>query len=50
MVHHLRGRYGVLLREEVAQTVADPRDVEAELWHLREILASQPEITALKGA
>jgi RNA polymerase sigma factor (sigma-70 family) len=30
-VHRLRRRLGVLLRNEVAQTVADPRDVEGEI-------------------
>lgn len=30
-VHRLRQRYGELLRDEVAQTVASPEDIEAEL-------------------
>lgn len=30
-VHRLRKRYGELLRREVAETVADPREVDAEL-------------------
>ena len=34
MVHRLRRRYGVLLREEIAATVADPEDIDAELRHL----------------
>lgn len=38
LIHRLRGRYGTLLREEVARTVADPADAEAELRHLRESL------------
>ena len=37
-IHRLRGRYGVLLREEVARTVADPADSEEELRHLRAAL------------
>ena len=37
-VHRLRARYGVLLREEVARTVADPGDVEAEVGDLRAAL------------
>lgn len=37
-VHRLRKRFGNLLREEVATTVADPADVDAELRHLLEML------------
>ena len=37
-VHRLRGRYGVLLREEIARTVTDPAEGEAELRHLRAAL------------
>jgi RNA polymerase sigma factor (sigma-70 family) len=33
-VHRLRRRYGELLREEVAQTLADPADAEREIRHL----------------
>lgn len=33
-VHRVRRRYGALLREEVAQTVADPQDVDGELRNL----------------
>ena len=33
-VHRLRKRFGRLLREEIAQTVADPDDVDDELRHL----------------
>lgn len=33
-VHRLRQRYGRLLREEIAETVADPAEVDAELRHL----------------
>jgi RNA polymerase sigma factor (sigma-70 family) len=34
-VHRLRKRFGAVLREEVARTVADPSDVDAELrWLL----------------
>ena len=33
-IHRLRGRYRALLREEVARTVANPGEVEAELVHL----------------
>ncbi len=37
-IQRLRLRYGALLREEVARTVADPGDVEAEVHHLRAVL------------
>jgi RNA polymerase sigma factor (sigma-70 family) len=33
-VHRLRQRYGELLREEVAHTVADPQEIDEELRHL----------------
>ena len=33
-VYRLRRRYGELIRAEIAQTVADPRDIEVELQHL----------------
>ena len=36
--HRLRQRYRVLLREEIAHTVAHPGDVEDELRHLASIL------------
>jgi RNA polymerase sigma-70 factor (ECF subfamily) len=39
-VHRLRKRYGELLRQEVAQTLADPADADQEIRHL---------ITALSG-
>jgi RNA polymerase sigma-70 factor (ECF subfamily) len=39
-VHRLRHRFHDLLREEVAQTVESPADVEEELRHLRRVLAS----------
>jgi len=38
--HRLRKRYRELLREEVAQTLADPRDVEEEIRCLFEALGS----------
>ena len=37
-IHRLRGRYGILLREEIARTVADFGSVEEELRHLRAAL------------
>ncbi|MBE7210877.1 MAG: sigma-70 family RNA polymerase sigma factor [Gluconacetobacter diazotrophicus] len=37
-LHRLRGRYGALLREEIARTVADPANAEEELRYLRAAL------------
>jgi len=37
-VHRLRQRYRKLLRAEIAETVADPADVEAEMRHLVDVL------------
>jgi RNA polymerase sigma-70 factor (ECF subfamily) len=39
-VQRLRRRYGQLLREEIAHTVAGENEVEAELAHLRAVLSS----------
>jgi len=36
--HRLRQRYRLLLREEIAQTVAAPGDVEEELQHFIAVL------------
>jgi len=36
--HRLRQRYRVLLREEIAHTVAQPGDIEDELRHLVSVL------------
>lgn len=33
-IHRLRKRYRLLIRQEVARTVSDPADLEAELRHL----------------
>ncbi len=38
--YRLRGRFGELLRLEVAQTVAHPAEIEPELGHLREVLGN----------
>jgi hypothetical protein len=38
--HRLRQRYRVLLREEIAHTVAQPGDVEEELRYLVSVLRS----------
>ena len=37
-VHRLRRRFGKLLREEIAETVAAPNDVEDEMRHLLRVL------------
>ena len=37
-VHRLRERYRELLREEVAQTLASPDDIDDELAHLMAIV------------
>jgi DNA-directed RNA polymerase specialized sigma24 family protein len=39
-LHNLRQRYRWLLRDELAQTVADPRDVRDEIRHLCATLAA----------
>ena len=38
-VHRLRQRYGLLLKEEVARTVASPGEVEGEMQHLRAVFS-----------
>lgn len=38
-VHRLRQRYGEALREEIAMTVADPGEVDAEVHYLLTVLA-----------
>jgi RNA polymerase sigma factor (sigma-70 family) len=37
-VHRLRARYGELLRQEIAATLANPKDVDDELRHLFAVL------------
>lgn len=39
-VQRLRHRYGELLREEIARTVIDPREVQEELVHLLAVLSA----------
>ena len=39
-VHRLRRRYRDLLRDEIAQTVADPAEVDEEIRHLMRVVAS----------
>lgn len=40
-VHRMRQRYRQLLREEIAHTVAEPGEVDAELHHLMSVLAGR---------
>jgi RNA polymerase sigma-70 factor (ECF subfamily) len=40
-VHRLRRRFGELLREEIAETVADPGGVDAEIRYLLAVLGSR---------
>lgn len=37
-LHRLRRRYGEIIRELIAETVADPTEVDAEIRHLRAVL------------
>ena len=38
-VERLRHRYGELLREEIAQTVAHAAEIDDEIRHLRRVLS-----------
>lgn len=38
-IHRMRRRYGELLREEIAHTVADPKEIEQEIAHLIAVVA-----------
>jgi RNA polymerase sigma-70 factor (ECF subfamily) len=40
-IHRLRKRYRELFRQEIADTVADPADVESELRHLAAVLTGK---------
>ncbi|ANM29369.1 hypothetical protein ABI59_06865 [Acidobacteria bacterium Mor1] len=42
-VHRMRRRLGIAMREEVAQTVADPGDVDGELRYLLSILGDDAD-------
>ena len=41
LVHRMRQRYRTLLREAVAETVADPAEIDDEIRHLCGVLAAQ---------
>lgn len=41
-VHRMRKRYGLLLREEIAATVATPEEVEDELRYLMNVVSAGP--------
>jgi RNA polymerase sigma-70 factor (ECF subfamily) len=43
-VHRMRRRYGVLLREEIAATVATPEAVDEELRYLIQIVSVSPSV------
>jgi RNA polymerase sigma factor (sigma-70 family) len=45
LVHRLRQRYRSLLREEVAETVADPSEIDDEIRHLCGVLAADAVTT-----
>jgi RNA polymerase sigma-70 factor (ECF subfamily) len=45
-VHRLRRRFRDVLREEVAQTVATPDEIDDELAYLRDVLADESGATA----
>jgi RNA polymerase sigma factor (sigma-70 family) len=45
LVHRLRQRYRNLLREEVAETVANPSEVDDEIRHLCGVLAAESAAT-----
>lgn len=40
-VERLRERYGELLRDEIAQTVSNPAEVDEEIRHLRSVLSAR---------
>ena len=43
LLYHMRQRYRWLLRDEVAQTVENPADIEDELRHLCGVLTASAE-------
>ena len=45
-VHRLRRRFRDVLRQEVANTVAAPDEVDDELAYLRDVLSAEPQATA----
>lgn len=50
-VHRLRTRFGEILRAQVADTLADPADVDAELRHLLAILGGMKrEVLSFKSS
>ena len=40
VVHRMRRRYADLFRDEVAQTVADPAEIEVEIRHMFTVLSN----------
>jgi RNA polymerase sigma-70 factor (ECF subfamily) len=45
--HHMRKRYGTLLRAAIADTVADPAELDDELRHLIRIVSANPGFSTL---
>jgi RNA polymerase sigma factor (sigma-70 family) len=41
-IHRLRQRHGALVRDEIAQTLADPAEIEEEIHYLLRVVASLP--------
>lgn len=39
LIHRMRKRFREIFREEIAQTVRDPAEVEEEIRYLRKVLA-----------
>jgi DNA-directed RNA polymerase specialized sigma24 family protein len=40
-IHRLRRRYRAIMREEIAETVADPNEIESEIRYLAAVLAKR---------
>jgi len=38
-VHRLRQRFGSVLRQEIAETVAEPNEIEDEMRHMLQVIA-----------
>ncbi len=47
-VHRLRRRFGVCLRETLADTVNDPADIDAELAYLLDVLSRRHRASSLE--
>jgi RNA polymerase sigma-70 factor (ECF subfamily) len=47
-VHRLRRRFGLCLRETLADTVNDPADIDAELAYLLDVLSRRHRASSLE--